>query len=275
MVRHAPLNRNTAVDFDQASSAAINVGRVEEPSSAITILFWSRPDDLDNNKNEGFVTKRAVTSGQPFISYFIAGDTGGDNLYKIAFKLGISGDLKTIVTASNAGLSGWHHWAGTWSSGQKLRLYKDGEINTVGASAVTGTIDYNVSGGPFDTYIGWDEIDNIYLDAQMKYVQIFTKCLAPGEIRMSLRHPFSVMDHCVGAWRLNNVTDIKNLAGNNHNGVNSNATNYPGAPTVTEFLPKRRSYKSTAVTVTIPEMMAARQVSGILPVRMPHKVVSY
>jgi hypothetical protein len=125
---------NKAALFDGTSGFCREAGGgLAVAASSITLEGWINRNGVNN------------TALQIFLNVGNIGDYLGISSGLVFGSLRISGVQRT-VTGTLVPLTGWHHLALTWTSGDSIRLYFDGQLCFTSA-VFAGTIDASTAGG--------------------------------------------------------------------------------------------------------------------------------
>lgn len=155
-----------ALEFPGTSSAIRAVipglGATLNGLTALTVSLWVK-SDVTNTDRGVFICEEPVGDDSTVtLRYDVAGFLGGGvNLIKIGVTVG--GTDQNLESSSNTQSTDWHHLLFTWSSGNQLALYIDGELDTPTANqpAITGSLSGNGDGligvgGKGNAEDGWD-----------------------------------------------------------------------------------------------------------------------
>jgi hypothetical protein len=117
----------------------INISRATtiEPAAAVTISTWIYWRNVTVSNSGKIVCKTPVTNVAPYVSYCLEqnGTTNG-----IEAVVNVGGTRRQTLNRT-VSLNAWHYIVGTWSSGDGVRLYVDGQLAT-NTTAYAGTITY-------------------------------------------------------------------------------------------------------------------------------------
>ena len=97
--------------------------------TAITVSVWVK--SAETNSDRGFIDGRDPGGDDTVLSlrYDAAGfEAGGKDLIKAGITT--TGGIQRLETSNDVQTKSWQHFALTWSSGNELALYIDGELDT-------------------------------------------------------------------------------------------------------------------------------------------------
>jgi RHS repeat-associated protein len=120
-----------AVDFDGSDDAISNTDAAAQINgqSALTVAMWIRSNLVDSDR--GFVSGKDPDNTDNILSfrYDKAGFYGGGtNVIKVG--LNTSGGYVQLESSSGVQTKQWQHVAFTWQSGQPVKLYINGQLDT-------------------------------------------------------------------------------------------------------------------------------------------------
>jgi hypothetical protein len=148
--------------------------------TALTLALWVKSDVTGTDK--GVFISEDPSSGSDNIlalRYDAAGGNGGGtNVIKAS--VNVSGTSGNYESAQNVQTTSWQHLTLTWSSGNQLALYIDGNLDTptFNSSARTGTLSNAtkllIGKGTKDASAGWD--------GQIDDVRLYDRVLSQAEI---------------------------------------------------------------------------------------------
>lgn len=155
---------------------------------ALTIAAWVKSEVTETDK--GFlIFETPIGNDDRDMRYDAAGITaGGWNVIKVGITVSEGGvnTVRQIESSNDSQTTDWQHLAVTWSSGQALQLYINGELDspTSGSGAATGVL------ADFSTVIigkgGKDVLDSSW-DGLIDELRIYGKALTQQEIRAAVR----------------------------------------------------------------------------------------
>jgi hypothetical protein len=177
---------NGAQDFDGAQDQLLTAD--ESNPTAITVVAWARPDDLDG-ADKGIISKAGA--------FLFEIETSGD---RISFAPYVDGSLAGECDSEAFAVGTWTHVAGTWD-GQVAKIYADGEL--------LKTCDF--TDGPLDSpsgpyYIANSSYDlvNRHFDGSIDEVAVFDQALGDEEIEDLYEKGVAAYGYCEGvkpvAW---------------------------------------------------------------------------
>ena len=152
--------------------------------SALTVCVWIKSDLTGTDR--GFVSFEDPSgSDDRNIRYDASGSTaGGTNVIK--FGVTSTGGGQENESSSNVQVTDWQHIAMTWSSGEVVRLYINGILDTLSseAAATTGT-----TTGCTKLVIGKGCKDSVSAswDGMVDDVRIYNKALTADQIKQAMR----------------------------------------------------------------------------------------
>ena len=97
--------------------------------TAITVSVWVKSDEVPSDR--GFIDGRDPGGDDTVLSlrYDAAGfEAGGKDVIKAGITT--TGGIQRLETSNDVQTKSWQHFALTWSSGNELALYIDGELDT-------------------------------------------------------------------------------------------------------------------------------------------------
>jgi len=132
--------------------------------SAVTMTAWVNVDSFNYGSWNAVLTQYDET----YEGYYLY--MWNDHP---AFWVGCGGALEAISNESiNTGQ--WYHLAGTYD-GENLKIYVDGNLKkTQQATGCTGV--------NYTTFIGYNDIDNVYFDGTIDEVKVYNRALTQEEI---------------------------------------------------------------------------------------------
>ena len=135
-----PVWNGTELLFDGIDDY-VNVGTLDIPGSALTLVGWVQADALENCASHDcrILSKAVSTSGQDHYWMISPIKTGGST--RLRFRLKAGGTTTTLVASSGDLFNGERFHVAAVYDGTTMRLYKDGV--EVGSRAKTGAIDTN------------------------------------------------------------------------------------------------------------------------------------
>ena len=161
---------NGAFDFD-GEDDYIDVTGVKDlinGVSAITLSLWVKSDEIGTDK--GMIIGKEVDGHDDVLSirYDVDGLSGNqDNVIKVGLTTTVTG-ITQIESSASVQTTSWQHIVVTWSSGESIKLYLDGELDVLSSDdgAATGTItgltQFIIGKGPKDEITSWNgSIDEI------------------------------------------------------------------------------------------------------------------
>lgn len=213
--------------FSGASGAKISYGdilRVTKP--ATTMSCWFKCDNsvvtemMLFGQNDAFGTRIYITNG--VLTFYL-----------------IVGVAARIVSATGTWNDGqWHHVAGTWSSGDYVKIYVDGKYNAATEVTYTGVCSTNI--GYSDFTINSSLLANRFFKGNLRDVKVFNTALDADEIKEYytntafqykpvLSLPMRIDDHDITNVR---TLDRSGYANHATLGDGSTSTTYPTKKTV-------------------------------------------
>jgi len=194
----------------------VNVGKISSPATAITMSGWVFANHgIAGHQNERIIWKQNQSTN-PWMSYDLA-LSGINGSLNPSASVTVNGTLYNNATQAATITAGvWHHLAGTWQSGDAVRLYIDGVLAETSSAAPSGSITYNSS---FNTLIGFNDLDSVYLDGVVDDVRVYNRALSADEIKRLYNiggtvklnsTATSLTNGLVGWWTF----DGKDMAGN-------------------------------------------------------------
>ena len=151
--------------------------------TSFSVSVWVKSDRTDTDR--GFLNFRIPNLDDHYgFRYDNTGYQGGENN---VIKAGVNttGGTHQIESSGNVQTTDWQHLVFTWRSGEPIKLYIDGVVDTlsyVGApvsGSITGTSKVRIGAGPSDPgtgVVGWDG----YIDD----VRIYNRPLTQAEITL-------------------------------------------------------------------------------------------
>ncbi len=125
-----------ALEFD-GSNDRVDLGILDIPGSEMSLSFWFKADNFD--EPEARIISKARGTGSKD-HYWMVGTYKNSSL---RFRLKTNGTTTTLISSANViSTSQWHHVIATYN-GNKMRIYRDGEL--VASTAKIGKIDTNNS----------------------------------------------------------------------------------------------------------------------------------
>ena len=120
-----------ALEFDGSGDAAEDENGADYINglTAITVAVWVKSAETPSDR--GFIDGRDPGGDDTVLSlrYDAAGfEAGGKDLVKAGITT--TGGIQRLETSSDVQTKSWQHFALTWSSGNELALYIDGELDT-------------------------------------------------------------------------------------------------------------------------------------------------
>ncbi len=169
-------------------SAGCADGSFLNGSAALTVTAWVKSDTT--NTDRGLLIFETPTGADNMdLRYDAAGRTGGGtNGMKMGVAVSANGSLTILQLESSSGrqTADWQHLALVWSSGQALKFYIDGKLDTptANSAAARGLL------ANFSTVVlgkgGKDTGDSSW-DGLIDEVRIYDKALTAEEIQTVLR----------------------------------------------------------------------------------------
>ena len=174
-----------ALDFDGTDDRVVDetAGDYLNGLEAITICVWIKSDLVGTDK--GFVILEDPTGGDNRNMRYDAASwawEGGTNLIKLA--LDSTGGHQAHEGSDNTQTTEWQHVTMVWSSGNELKLYIDGELDTPRGTdaategAVDGVTKLIVGQGCKDDGGGWDGL--------IDDVRIYNEALSAADIQVAM-----------------------------------------------------------------------------------------
>ncbi len=166
---------DTAADFDGVNDS-VNVGAVDVPSSAMTILLWFRADDFDVS-DARLISKATGTSNDSH--YWMVSTISSRGRIRLRFRLKTKGQTTTLSAwKGDLEPNTWTFVAAVYD-GEQMAIYKDGV--RVGAARKNGTIDANPK---VEAWIGDNPSGSGSrpFDGTIDEVAIFDKALTPQQL---------------------------------------------------------------------------------------------
>jgi hypothetical protein len=197
------------LDFDGLGNYVANndVNTALNGLNGLSVCAWIR-SDLDNTDKGFIIFETPIGNDSRDMRYDAAGGSGGGtNVMKVGITA-TDGEQK-IESSSNVQKIGvWQHVAIVWASGQNLRLYIDGVLNTptyieaTRSGTLTGYTTMIVGKGAKDTAAdqGWDGlIDDVriydYALSQAEIAAVMSgQTLPPAQIYYPVLSPANIYD---------------------------------------------------------------------------------
>jgi concanavalin A-like lectin/glucanase superfamily protein len=161
------------------------------PTGAITVAAWIRPDAWPAQVSAGSIVSKLTTTGAwypltaPNAGYALRGGGAG----VIAFSVVVAGKLKTATTKVTVPTGGWHHVAGTFD-GQQVAVCIDGVL----AATTTARGTFSPADGP-NLLVGADPIDpTSKFTGAVDEVRVYGRALAVAEIAALCADPTAGAD---------------------------------------------------------------------------------
>jgi hypothetical protein len=163
---------STAVEFGNDDTHRVAITQnLNGITTAITIEGWVYADTLTNPN-----THRMWWSAEDSATY--ASFNGATNARPF-ISLRISGTQRTLSAGSVPSTGTWYHVAATWTSGDYIRLYVNGELSATSGSTYSGTLAL----GSGTHYIGKYSGDALRAwDGRIAEVAIFSRALSATEL---------------------------------------------------------------------------------------------
>jgi len=132
----------SALRFDGAAER-IDLNNMDAPTSALTIIGWIRPSNIQSNNGEGRIISKASGSSAQQHYWMLSTDENGSSIVP-RVRLKTAGNTSTLLASSSAQVNNgvWSQIIATYN-GSLITLYHNG-VN-VGEMAATGAIDQNNS----------------------------------------------------------------------------------------------------------------------------------
>ncbi|HEY7047803.1 MAG TPA: LamG domain-containing protein [Jatrophihabitantaceae bacterium] len=169
------------------------------PTGAITVAAWIRPDAWPAQVSAGSIVSKLTTTGAwypltaPNAGYALRGGGAG----VIAFSVAVAGKLKTATTKITLPTGDWHHVAGTFD-GQQVAVYVDGVL--AASTTVRGAL--SPATGP-NLLVGADPIDPASrFTGAVDEVRVYGRALAAADLAALYADPSAGADDPALALRL-------------------------------------------------------------------------
>jgi hypothetical protein len=163
-----------------ATTTYIDIGSISSPSTALTLSAWMYPTEaISINFTESGLICKEFGGSEPFASYNLTPSTSTTQ-WNPAFKVGITtlGPGTAQKTNHTISTNTWYHMAGTWVSGDNVRLYINGVQEGISAGTLSGTISY----GAFNTFIGRNQLDVRVFRGRIAEAAIWNTQLSANEV---------------------------------------------------------------------------------------------
>ena len=167
----------------------IDVGNDDSlnPSDAITVAAWFKPESYTGSGNDPLVTKGYTLHVDPYYQYHLGvnGDlrTAGERPGSFLFDVSVSGTIYEVQTPIDTWTAGnWYHIVGTFD-GFTLAIYVNGNLEDSETIAILSMMNYgeDVYFGRFNNLIGQD-IDG-YLPGTIDEIIIYDRALNAQEVK--------------------------------------------------------------------------------------------
>lgn len=177
-------NPNGSYHFDFSSWMLVPKSAALEPTSALTVSVWVKPDRLVAPESQTVIlTKRFDLYNAPWNSYLFAlGDgrsgpgVAGGQAGQAMFCLSTMGTQTFLSGGDSLSTKDWSHLAGTYDS-TKMCLFVNGK--QVAAENKSGPIDY----GPFGLFIGATTDPNERFLGDISEIRVYSRALSVSEIQ--------------------------------------------------------------------------------------------
>ena len=155
------------------------------PSDAVSLCAWMKYSSETAKNSPALISKEFTQGVNPYVSYDLTagGDGGGVSDYKPHMIVDVSGTFREVASATVLSRSTWYHLCGTWSSGDFIKLYINGALDSLSAAAYSGTISYNAGKNLFvgreAAYAG----SASYFKGTIDDVRIYNRALSVQEVQ--------------------------------------------------------------------------------------------
>ena len=154
---------NGAFDFDGENDYidAAGIKDTINGASAITLSLWVKSNEIGTDK--GMIIGKEVDGHDDVLSirYDLDGLSGNqDNVIKIGLTTTVTG-ITQIESSGSVQTTSWQHITVTWSSGESIKLYLNGELDTLSyddgtaTGTITGLTQFIIGKGPKDESTSW------------------------------------------------------------------------------------------------------------------------
>ena len=166
-------NVNNAYSFNGTNdSISVNNNQLLNPSNAMTVTAWIKPEDITTSRNQDVVRK-----GDPNAIYLLSFQEYGTQLtFGLKTTSGYHIESDTPITAINYTDGQWHLIVGLYD-GSNIKVFKDGIL--IGSKSQTGLI--LASTGKL--FIGCVEGPSEFFKGSIDDIRIYNRALSDSEIQ--------------------------------------------------------------------------------------------
>lgn len=226
----APLRADVFLDGVDDN---INFGNLKNPTTAISVYMVVT---IHSAVADDTMLQKTTSGAEPFISYMLK-VTGTASPIQPSFAVGLAALQTTVGTDSDdLAFDTKYTFCGTWSSGNRIKFFKNGTLDAQSAGSPSGSITYVDSQ---NTYIGLNNLDNknphmtvhdfALWDVELSTEEVYVVCSTPSShIAMNwvqVRKPIlaTTLDDFGHHSVMSGTNLIRNRAGEYLNGTPENS----------------------------------------------------